>query len=73
MFAVYENAADQRESLILVEQSTVPEFLAKKPWRKVAVVAEAARDVHLDVERHGYGLYHDGLDRLTHQETQPPQ
>jgi hypothetical protein len=69
MFTVYENAADQRENLILVEQSSVPDFLAKKPWRKIAVVSEAARDVHIDVERHGYGLYHDGVGLL---HLQPP-
>lgn len=73
MFTVYENAADQRENLILVEQSSVPDFLATKSWRKIAVVSEAARDVHIDVERHGYGLYHDGAGLLHVEQSAQPR
>jgi hypothetical protein len=61
MFAIYENMKNRSEALVLVKEAKVPDFLTSVSWRLVAESAEASRQVHLDLERHGFGLYHDGV------------
>lgn len=64
MFAIYENMRNRNEALVLVKEADVPAFLAAEPWHLVAEAVEASRQVHLDLERHGFGLYHDGIPTL---------